>query len=347
MKLLITGSVSALALFAAAPAFAQSTSTITQNGSGNVVIDQAGSRGSRSDVTTLAGPATLGTDEVRVTQRDSGTGPNGQANYSYVNQDNVNLGTRATVEQYQTYDGYDRNYSSITQGRNASHGTVYTRQEGGNNSSTYSAFTSQNNTGDIRQTGANNTSNVTQNFQDGSQAYVTQIGGIAAANSATIQQIGVAYNQQSTGDYAQATQNGNGHTSVISQTGYTTPASNANWARSVQNDYGQYSSIGQSGVNNTADVSQSGFMNASYLTQSGNSNDSGVTQSGSNNMSDILQSANGGVIRIDQSSSGNKSYVTQSGGGTSNVALVTQSSANNYSSINQTSSNAYSSVFQH
>lgn len=350
MNRIILASVSAIALLTGSAALADnSNSSINQISGGSVTVNQSGPIGSTSSVTTEA-DANLGPNTVSVTQADNGTantGP-GQANVSTVIQDNVNLGTTATVNQAHNAGGYGQNSSYIRQGRNASNGDVTVRQTGGENTSTYVSTTSTDNIGDVAQSGVRNSSYVQQDFQNGAQAYVNQIGN-GGPNSVSIQQLSAGFSANppefAAGSFAQATQSGDNLTSNILQTGYTDPAAEGNFARSNQAGNDQFSSISQSGINGSADVYQSGAGHDSIVSQAGDGNTALVVQQDSTNYSSITQDGTNDYAEVRQSNNSNESTVSQ-GSGANNTAYVTQASLNNASTVTQNGSNAFASVTQ-
>ena len=245
---------------------------------------------------------------VDVTQSDDGSSSaaSGQANLSNVTQDNVNLGTTATVTQTHNAAGAGQNRSDITQGRNATNGDVTVDQTGGDNTSVYTAFTSNNNDADIDQTGTDNLANVQQDFQAaGALAVVNQNGTGGATNSVFIDQISTGYappppDEFAVGAEAYATQNGSGNSATIAQTGFSQTDALSNYASSNQQGDNNLSAITQSGIDNTATVSQTGSGHDSDVLQSGDANTALVTQTASGNVSDVIQSGNGNSVTVTQ-----------------------------------------------
>lgn len=292
---------------------ANDESTITQSSGGTVTVHQTGNRGSTSTVTTGADDRPPeSTVTVRQTDTGGSTAAIGESNISTVIQDNVNgfgeTGTGSTVDVTQVHNaaGTGQNSSYVQQGRNAVSGQVTVNQEGGENISDYSSFTSFDNDAVINQAGVGNSSIVNQNFQArGAYASVNQVnasgGGV---NTAYIDQISDGYAatpaEFARGAEAHVDQNGSNNDSSIVQTGYSETMAQGNYAESGQVGDGHTSSITQGGVDNFASVMQSGVDNWSSVDQSGNANSATVTQSSSGNVSTVSQGGSGNVATVTQ-----------------------------------------------
>jgi hypothetical protein len=285
---------------------------VTQTGGGTVTVDQSGSVGSTSNVTTSADDRPP-ESTVSVTQTDDGSGgtASGEANIATVVQDNVNgfgetgTGSTVSVDQNKNRVGAS-NFASVQQGRNAVSGQVDIDQEGADNSAIYSAFTSTDNDAFIDQVGVNNSAIVSQNFQAGSaiaDVMQTNTSGLSE-NKVTIEQASAGFSadpaQFARGAEAYAVQDGTGNTSTIRQTGFSASSSAANYASSTQNGDDHTSLIEQSGTDASAIVNQFGDHNSSTVLQSGVGNTATVTQNSDNNLSTVTQSGSGNTATVTQ-----------------------------------------------
>src|SRR3546814_12263015 len=103
MKKMLMGAASVIALSIAAPAFAQSTSTVNQSNTGNgAVVDQTGSLSGGDSLVNQSGAS----NSANVTQADDGSGATpqnasdleqtGDSNPAQVNQDTSTLHVQST-----------------------------------------------------------------------------------------------------------------------------------------------------------------------------------------------------------------------------------------------------------
>lgn len=111
---------------------------------------------------------------------------------------------------------------------------------------------------------------------------------------------------------------------------------------------GNWSSIDQSGKDDSARVTQNGGFNTSTVKQAGYGvNNATVTQNGDLNISEITQNNGINTALVDQSGFGNKSLISQGGnfGGFGvNTASVSQVGYNNLSDITQSGCGSHTAI---
>lgn len=346
MKKTILVGASILALGVASPAFAQSTSTVSQNGSGNQAdvvqenvntsdINQVGDN-NVADV-TQTGINTTG-NEVDIDQTATGSntanviqqaGSNGS--FADVIQDGTSDGNTANIDQASTqgasvevnqtdslngfadvFQGGGNgigNFTAIVQGDSSLvSGTV----SGATNASSIVRQEGDNNVALSIQTGIDQVSLIDQTTaSSGNDATVAQGAFGGMDTDAFILQIG-------DGDSAEIAQNSDGNDADIGQAN-----GSGNFALI---DQGFVGGAGVGGDNNIASIAQDGSGNFSAISQNettaGGMNNADVLQAGDNNTSFVTQDGTSLTATVNQLTDGNFSSVTQ--GGTGNTITVNQ-----------------------
>lgn len=345
MKKIILAGASIAALTLAAPAYAQSTSTVEQNGSGNQAdVTQVNSNTSTvtqigdNNVATVdqADVATGNTSTVTQTASGSNTADVDQfagatGSFADVTQDGTSDGNLATIQQASAVNAIAESIQTDSVG-----GTVLIQQGGGtglNNfagavqgdtslvGGTASGATNanstilqegDNNSGLSVQAGADQISLINQfTVSSGNDATVVQGAFGGGSSDAFILQIG-------DGDSAEIAQNSSGNDADIGQGG-----GSGNFALI---DQGFVGGAGVGGDNNTAITAQDGSGNFSAIEQNGltagGGNLADVLQAGDNNTSFVVQDGSTLTATVNQLTDGNFSSVSQ--GGTGNTATVNQ-----------------------
>lgn len=348
MKLSIITSVSALALFAATPAFAQ---TVTQGTADSVsAITQTGN----SNVT-------------EVTQRKAGQ-------KSTISQ--TGNSHRATVGQGVTF-------TNTASANNTAVITQKARADGTGSSSGTITQHSSNNNAEIDQTGENQAlidQGVNSRTGGANRAKITQMDN--ASGAAMINIAGVV--QEGSNNTADVGQSGDRNIALFDQTNNPGGAGNSALVSQTGNDNvldgtqtGENNSViaNQTGDDNVGDAFQSGNDNRVVLTQTGNANQAAIRQeAGNNNEASVIQTASnnsvgdplpdntpGGFVNprtqtyiprtvgVLQRGSDNKASISQTGNGAANIdqignrnfAGVAQSGAGAVFDVDQTGSDNF------
>ncbi len=340
-KMILTGA-SLLALTMAGPAFAQSTSTVTQDGNGN----DAGVVQENSNVSDIN---QVGDNNVAdVEQTSTGT-----------------TGNEVDIDQTAT----GSNTANALQTAGATGSFIDILQDG----------TSDGNTANASQASAiGSSSEITQTDTTGSFAETAQGGGGGINNGAVIIQgdtsavggtLSGAFNansiirQEGDDNFALSVQGGGDQTSLIDQFG----PSSGNFAQVAQGAFSDGSSnafVQQLGDNGVVDVSQNSSLNDAFVLQlSGDGNqavvDQGLFAGGDTNAASILQDGDGNFSEIEQNAltaggtnlanneqtgNGNISFITQEDSG--NMADVVQNGDGHTSTVNQSGTGNVANVAQ-
>lgn len=293
MKRTLLYSVSAAALFVAAPAFAQSynnVSNVSQNGDTEAaMVNQIGSN-----------------DTSNITQ-DNATGHN----TATVNQ-NGKIGGQSDITQKG-----DHNTATLNQ---SDDGSAYIGGPATDGSS-YPAGAKPISVSSINQGGNGNSADVTQATATNAATNNSAVDQSGDGNSATVKQYDDAQyssvSQSSAGNTASVTQGLNNgadnswhNASTLVQSG-----GGSNAATVTQTGTDGVSSVYQTGSNGAANVTQGGSFATSYVGQSGDTDNATVTQHDGGSMltSSVDQQAANNTAVVDQSGSNSQSYVTQLG----------------------------------
>jgi len=265
MKSFIYASVSAAAMLVAVPAFAQSTSTVTQSGANGATanVHQTGSNSSTVTQNTGAGgPFDPLSADVR---------QNGQGNNSTV----LQTGAGAS-NAYVTQVG-DSNNSYLEQQRVGDNANVSQRG--------YNGYSSVQQIGENANAGDDGNVGVLQRASSlNAVSYIVQGG---RGNSASVDQGGDT-------NFSSIRQN----TGQLADHPDTTNSANATQLGSYNTSYIYQGETNGLSANNDANLTQTGDSNMSYITQNDDGNSADVTQASYGNTSTVTQSGGGMVATV-------------------------------------------------
>ena len=342
MKKIILAGASIAALTLAAPAYAQSTSTVTQDGSGNQadveqeesntstvtqigdnnlagVVQNAGSGNESTISQTATGPNTAGVNQILGTNNsfaDITQDGTSASNTAVISQAGA-LATSGEAVQTDSVNGDilifqnagSNNFAAAVQGDSSFVGGT---ESGATNAESVIQQGGDNNVALSIQTGVDQISLIDQQAPtSGNDASVFQGAFGGGTSDAYILQVG-------DGDSAEIAQNSSGNDADIGQGG-----GSGNFALI---DQGFVGGAGVGGDNNTAIIAQDGSGNFSAIEQNGLTAGSGniadVLQAADNNTSFVVQDGSTLTATVNQLTDGNFSSVSQ--GGTGNTATVNQ-----------------------